>query len=224
VLVVEKAVESPKFKCPACDGEVVEEAKFCPHCGESLEGHVSVRTCRKCNAELMPGALFCPQCGDSIKEIILGEAPKSDGSSLRTSELGPRFIAGIIDSLIIAVLFVTLVVAPALLGYIITSDLDSGQGFNLSNSAVTLPGSGGLVIFLLVYSVLYGYLWGVRGSSPGMSVTRIQVAGFNGKPVGFGKGILRAVTALFLPGWILVFMNSKKQTLHDMVSGSMVIT
>ena len=127
---------------------------------------------------------------------------------------------------------ITLITAAALLAplpavattiTIVNAD-ESGEGFNLSNTAVTIPGAGGLILFILVYSVLYGYLWGVRGRSPGMSVTGIQVAGFDGKNLGFGKGVVRALFGLLLPGWLLIFFNSRKQALHDMLSKSMVIT
>ncbi len=46
--------------CPACHTEVTPDARFCPHCGESL---VAGERCPTCEAPLAPDAKFCSRCG-----------------------------------------------------------------------------------------------------------------------------------------------------------------
>ena len=47
----------PLVTCPAC-GKQVPEGKFCPECGEILQG-----TCSACGKPLVADSKFCPECG-----------------------------------------------------------------------------------------------------------------------------------------------------------------
>lgn len=47
-------------KCDKCREEVQKNAKFCPHCGESLE-----KFCKNCNTVIQTNHKFCPTCGEN---------------------------------------------------------------------------------------------------------------------------------------------------------------
>ena len=47
-----------RVRCPQCERESPDEARFCSHCGAQL-----VVTCVACGAVQPPGARFCPGCG-----------------------------------------------------------------------------------------------------------------------------------------------------------------
>ena len=49
------------MKCPECQADNKEEAKFCRKCGEKFS-----LICTKCGAENLPGDNFCDQCGHDI--------------------------------------------------------------------------------------------------------------------------------------------------------------
>lgn len=51
--------------CHECGRPVLEEAKFCPHCGHHL---LVFDRCTHCRSNLPPGAKFCPSCGRSVEE------------------------------------------------------------------------------------------------------------------------------------------------------------
>jgi predicted ATPase/class 3 adenylate cyclase/regulation of enolase protein 1 (concanavalin A-like superfamily)/ribosomal protein L40E len=86
------------MKCPKCNNDNPDGAKFCMECGENLEN-----LCPKCGAKLPPEAKFCLECGtkitgavsDTIKAIIpsFGDAyakilrniPKSMAEKLQPS-------------------------------------------------------------------------------------------------------------------------------------------
>lgn len=53
------------MKCPNCDMNVSEDAKFCLHCGKSIYNH-GQKFCSNCGAELIPGTKFCGVCGMSL--------------------------------------------------------------------------------------------------------------------------------------------------------------
>ncbi len=48
------------MKCPNCNNEVKNTAKFCTHCGNKLPHK---KHCPQCNTELPENAKFCFQCG-----------------------------------------------------------------------------------------------------------------------------------------------------------------
>jgi len=51
------------MRCPKCQHENREEAKFCEECGEKLQ-----HKCPNCDAELRPNAKFCDECGTKVSE------------------------------------------------------------------------------------------------------------------------------------------------------------
>ena len=52
--------------CPNCKDDCPDGARFCPHCGRSLEPS----TCRKCGGEVGPGFKYCPECGSQVKPVV----------------------------------------------------------------------------------------------------------------------------------------------------------
>ena len=50
------------MKCPKCQFENREGAKFCKECGAKLE-----LSCPKCETAYKPGAKFCDECGYKLK-------------------------------------------------------------------------------------------------------------------------------------------------------------
>ena len=49
------------MKCPKCQAENPETAKFCRKCGAKF-----VQVCPNCGYELLPGDNFCAECGHSL--------------------------------------------------------------------------------------------------------------------------------------------------------------
>ena len=56
------------MKCPKCQLENREEAKFCLRCGERLEV-----TCPKCGKQLPELAQFCDECGQKLNDMVKTE-------------------------------------------------------------------------------------------------------------------------------------------------------
>ena len=49
------------MRCPQCQQENSEEARFCEECGAKL-----ARACPQCGQEVRPKAKFCPECGQNL--------------------------------------------------------------------------------------------------------------------------------------------------------------
>lgn len=56
------------MKCPNCQTENPDFAKFCKGCGSKLEAPAMEAAifCKACGESLKPGAKFCPKCGTSV--------------------------------------------------------------------------------------------------------------------------------------------------------------
>ena len=50
------------MQCPACNQQIQDEFKFCPHCGHKVN-----TTCSGCGKNLQPEWVTCPYCGLSAK-------------------------------------------------------------------------------------------------------------------------------------------------------------
>ncbi len=64
------------MKCPECQFENLEGAKFCNECGCRLE--LECPECRKVNPL---GSIFCSECGQRLKELVAAEkeVPEAEG-------------------------------------------------------------------------------------------------------------------------------------------------
>src|SRR5262245_34974805 len=49
------------MRCPRCDADTTDGAKFCIECGTPLRPH-----CPQCGADVLPRAKFCAECGTPI--------------------------------------------------------------------------------------------------------------------------------------------------------------
>ncbi|MBP1741652.1 MAG: adenylate/guanylate cyclase, partial [Deltaproteobacteria bacterium] len=72
------------MKCPKCQFDNPEGAKFCNECGSSLE-----ITCPKCSKANPPGSKFCNSCGHDLKQPK--EPPSVDYS--KPESYTPKFLA-----------------------------------------------------------------------------------------------------------------------------------
>jgi class 3 adenylate cyclase len=63
-------------KCPKCQFDNKEEAKFCKKCGTKLE-----LACPSCGHTYEEDSLFCEQCGQRLEEVVAAEreVPEAEG-------------------------------------------------------------------------------------------------------------------------------------------------
>lgn len=62
------------MKCPKCETENVDSAKFCLACGQQLQTEM---VCPRCNHTNRPTARFCEDCGHSLVEPTPEKTPPS---------------------------------------------------------------------------------------------------------------------------------------------------
>src|SRR5215213_6128002 len=58
------------MRCPSCDVDNPDRAKFCEECGAKL-----VRVCPQCAQEVRPTAKFCGECGTPLAREVSSSQP-----------------------------------------------------------------------------------------------------------------------------------------------------
>lgn len=159
------------------------------------------------------------------------ETPERVDLGYALAGIGSRFLAAILDTVILSVLTVVVLV----LGF-----LGLGLAFRLLERlfGVDSRGASGAlalaITLVLSFLVLWGYyvffemVW--HGQSPGKRAVGIRVIKDGGYPIGFADSLVRNVLRLidFLPayysiGAIVMFIDRRSRRLGDLAAGTVVV-
>ena len=150
--------------------------------------------CRNCGTEHPDTAQFCPNCG-------VGTAPGGVAVSTEYAGFWRRIAAYLVDALILAI----------------------------PNIILSRIGGAGSLAVIVVDWIYFAY----QESSPaqatfGKRALGVKVTNTEGNPISFGRAtgryfakILSVLTLLI--GVIMIAFTSKKQGLHDMIAGTLVV-
>ena len=181
--------------------------------------------CSSCNSPNASNARFCVNCGASL---MVAETPYQTPSSQSDAALvsnfafagfWKRFVAYIVDVILYLVAFALLVL------------LFGGSLFTLTpnNSGNYLAAFG---IYFAYYPGWWLYFSLMESSSFqatfGKKLMGIKVTDINGQAIGFGQATGRHFSAFitqltFLIGYLLAAFTARKQALHDMMAGTLVV-
>lgn len=135
--------------------------------------------------------------------------------------LGLRFVAQIIDAIVVIFLF-----------WMIGANI-AGMAGGTTDSGFELEGGPALIVILLstiaaiLYFALLEAFW--NGQTLGKKLVRIKVTSEDGTPCSFNQALVRNVLrlvdafAFYLVGAILVLASAKKQRLGDRVAHTIVV-
>jgi uncharacterized RDD family membrane protein YckC len=134
---------------------------------------------------------------------------------------GARFIAYLVDALIMGAIISVVFVVLTVIGLAEASN---------DNSAIAgLTVAIGFVGAFLVYLTYLPWFWGHGGQTPGMKVLRVRVVReVDGGPLGVGQAYIRLVgfwvsSAVFYLGFIWILFDGRRQGWHDKIAGTVVI-
>jgi uncharacterized RDD family membrane protein YckC len=167
----------------------------------------SLPQCKKCESELPEGAAFCPVCGTAVELT---------GKVLDLANWGERFVAWLIDVIIIGVAIGVIrgFLWVAWPGYALVPWIPTWVPF------VDLLGN-------VVYFLYWTFMEGAYGQSLGKMLLRLRVATLDGGQPDVGRAALESVGKAFLlpidvvVGWI--FYPAKRQRLFNYLSGTVVV-
>jgi uncharacterized RDD family membrane protein YckC len=139
--------------------------------------------------------------------------------TVRVVGFNRRFLAAVIDGLLIGVMTFVLTVAIGMLA-IFTTSFDPNNASPFDRLIIL----GGLIVSI----VYYVSAWAKSGQTLGKSVTGMKIVGRDGAPPSWGQALLRYVGYIisglvFSLGFIWVAFDSKRQGWHDKIAGTYVV-
>jgi uncharacterized RDD family membrane protein YckC len=167
-----------------------------------------------------------------LEEEYAIDTPESVTFAYEVAGIGNRFIAALVDSIII---FVTLILLNILV--LVGLDLLGDLSGPVASEEEAISWMGGLIIALYAllnflifwgYYVLFEYLW--NGQTPGKRLVKVRVLRVDGNPAGFIEVAIRNLVRVvdFLPsgyglGLLIMFFNKQARRLGDFAAGTLVI-
>lgn len=182
--------------------------------------------CTSCKSPNASNARFCTNCGATMIKADSSpyDSPTSTGGGAMVAEYAfagfwKRFIAYIIDSILFTTMFAVLVFVLG--GSIATFDTNSPESM-----------IGAMGIYLFYYPAWWLYFAFMESSSAqatfGKKAMGIKVTDRNGHALSFGHATGRHCSAFitqltFTIGYLMAAFTARKQALHDMVAGTLVV-
>jgi uncharacterized RDD family membrane protein YckC len=193
--------------------------------------------CTRCGAQVTPPASFCPQCGAALLPPAPGAGGVSHAAPYAPAPAAPRpacagfwrrLAAFLIDNLILNVLgyllFILLIIPTIPL---------TGIGSGMDPEDLAWPRLGamfltvpiGLVMTWLYYAVFES---SARQATLGKMALGMRVTDLAGRRLSFaratGRYFAKWVSSLtLLIGYLMAAFTEKKQALHDLIAGTLVV-
>jgi uncharacterized RDD family membrane protein YckC len=189
--------------------------------------------CSKCGASNAEGAAFCSACGQPIAGFTPAQpagAPYGATPAARPpvyyAGFWLRFVAYIIDSIVLGFVVGITIILP-LLGHELGSlpgDRPFGM-FPLFGPRFMAIRGLALMVSWIYYALLESSAW---QATLGKKALGLEVTDLAGHRISFGRGTGRFFGKLLsafilLIGFIMAGFTEKKQALHDILAGTLVI-
>jgi len=145
--------------------------------------------------------------------------PARDGAppAAALAGFGARSLAALVDcGILIVLLFIEALVLVGVFGLRVERDLGMADAPYF------------LIAALIAWLYCAGFDSGRRGATPGKRALGLEVVDLNGERPGFARATLRFVlrgltAATAMLGWIMIALTSRRQALHDLAAGTLVI-
>jgi uncharacterized RDD family membrane protein YckC len=157
------------------------------------------------------------------------DTPEQVGLDYSVAGLGSRFVASLLDTLIIgAFFFAEILVLVMFLG--VASGVSSAGGGAGRTAALWFAAIVGFIDFVVFwgYFALFEAYW--KGQTPGKRVMKVRVIKDSGRQItlfeALARNLLRVVDYLpagYLVGVITMLCNKRSQRLGDLAAGTMVV-
>jgi len=205
--------------------------------------------CSKCGTNVTDGAAFCSACGQPLSVVTpAGIAPTSPAAALPASyapaPLAPilpspyagfwlRVVAHLIDDLLLGIgIGILVLIGVAIVGVGTFRPMFEGMnGDNPEMPAAMIS----TIILVAVAAVLLTWIYNAAMESSrhqgtlGKMALGLIVTDLQGRPIGFGHAtgryFAKIITGLipFGIGYAMAGFTEKKQALHDMIAGCLVL-
>jgi uncharacterized RDD family membrane protein YckC len=157
-------------------------------------------------------------------ESLQIDTPENVAFDYHVAGIGSRFVAALVDTLLIVILQVLI------FGTLILILVNTGLDLESSSFSAWLIGIFGLISFLFLwgYYIFFEMLW--NGQSPGKRWLGLRVIRMDGTPISLTESLIRNLVRIvdFLPaaygfGVVTMFINSQSRRLGDLAAGTLVV-
>lgn len=161
-----------------------------------------------------------------LDERLSIETPENVAFDYEVAGIGSRFLAALVDTLLILILQVVVNLALLLVVRIVAGDVSDLE----SGAVMWLLALFGLIAFAFFwgYYVFFEVLW--NGQSPGKRWVGLRVIRTDGTPITLTESLIRNLVRLvdFMPayygiGVVTMFINSQSRRLGDLAAGTLVV-
>jgi uncharacterized RDD family membrane protein YckC len=158
------------------------------------------------------------------------ETPEQIDVSYDIAGIGSRFIAALLDTIIISIAFLIVLIPGTFGATFIIKLILSAFGHSSGGLELWVLAGTGLLSFLVIafYYILFEAFW--HGQTPGKRKLGVRVIREGGHPLNFSASMTRNLIRLidFLPvyyviGIVVIFVDPKSRRLGDLAAGTVVI-
>ncbi len=198
--------------------------------------------CQRCGRDTPPEYSYCQACGSPMSgnqyPPPMPGYPQVAGNygPVNFAGIGARFMAALIDGVVIGIpIGIISTALSAMMAARVIHRTSRDTSFNPGMAAEAMgtffAGFGFIMILSVVLSWAYFALmessrW--QGTL-GKKAMGIRVTDLNGARITLGRATIRLAVKAFLSGWfllgyIMAFFTQRKQALHDLIAGTLVLT
>jgi uncharacterized RDD family membrane protein YckC len=188
--------------------------------------------CPKCGVEVPPGAESCPACGESLADSTeeRGDVKATGNIPARKTIVYAGFwfraVAYLLDTATVSFVLGATVLGPILRDNHVGPSVQDAWKFYTGDS----PQATALLLLIQLVSWLYfaAFESSPWQATPGKKVLGLRVTDLEGKRLSFirasGRYFAKIISWLLLGlGFVLAGFTEKKQALHDMLAGCLVL-
>jgi uncharacterized RDD family membrane protein YckC len=156
------------------------------------------------------------------------DTPENVIFQYKVAGIGSRFIAAVIDTLLIVLLQVLGTIAFTLLATLFVPGNDVADDIFSFSSWIVAAAGIIMFVFFWGYYILFEGFW--NGQTPGKRLVKLRVIRSDGSPLSFSEAVIRNLVRLidFMPlyygvGVIVMFLNDRSRRLGDIAAGTLVV-
>jgi uncharacterized RDD family membrane protein YckC len=186
--------------------------------------------CSQCGTQNTAGAVFCQRCGAGLHPELTTATSTANAYAAASAGYGGfwiRFVAFVIDGIIISIATVPIVMLLGLLGLVHHPIIIHGP-LNESDMAALLAVSVTIRIVLVAVSWLYEALLtrSTWQGTVGKKICSLKVIDETGKRISFaratGRHFAKYLSGFCFIGFIMAAFTDRKRALHDILAGTLV--
>jgi uncharacterized RDD family membrane protein YckC len=162
----------------------------------------------------------CFNCKNEYFQKVREGVTDSTTSGIRYSSVRRRFVASMVDGIIIGILNMILMLPFA--SSIAANPTNPDLSAILGKMAMTM-------VFSTILSVAYyTFFHGWKGATLGKMILKIRVVKADGEPISYVQAFVRYLgymlsSIILCIGFIMAIFDSEKRSLHDRIAGTRVI-